>query len=89
MLVYVGELTPVLAEAARVLEPGGLLAATLERGEDGIELHASLRYRHGVDYVRAAAATAGLSLAYLTDDSARRDAGVPVPGLVMVLEKPI
>jgi predicted TPR repeat methyltransferase len=87
-LVYVGELTPVLAEAARVLEPGGLLAATLERGEDGIELHASLRYRHGVDYLRASAAAAGLAVAYLIDASARRDAGTPVPGLVVVLEKP-
>jgi predicted TPR repeat methyltransferase len=87
-LVYVGELKPVLIEAARVLEPGGLFVATLERGEDGIELDIKLRYRHGAAYVRATAEAAGLAVVSLAEASSRRDGGEPVPGLVAVLEKP-
>lgn len=87
-LVYVGELGPVLVEAARVLQPGGIFIATLERGEDGIELDVKLRYRHGADYVRATATAAGLTVASITEASSRRDGGEPVPGLLVVLEKP-
>ncbi|CUU43504.1 class I SAM-dependent DNA methyltransferase [Blastochloris viridis] len=87
-MVYVGELGPVLAQVARVLEPGGLFAATLERCEAGVELHLSLRYRHGADYLRERADAAGLEIAYLAEASARQDGGVPVPGLVAVLAKP-
>lgn len=86
-LVYVGELGPVFAAAARVLAPGGLFAATLEAGTEGIELHASLRYRHGPDHVRSRAAAAGLDVAALEFASARNDAGAPVPGFVAVLAK--
>ena len=87
-LVYVGELGPVFAQAARVLAPGGLFAATVERTETGIELHASLRYRHGADHVRGRAAAAGLEVLRLAAASARTDAGAPVPGWLAVLARP-
>jgi predicted TPR repeat methyltransferase len=62
-MVYVAELAPVLAEAARVLAPGGLLAFTAEtHGGEGVVIGQGLRYAHGATYVRAAVVTAGLKL---------------------------
>src|SRR5205823_12219688 len=44
-MVYVAELAPVLAEAARVLAPGGLLAFTTETHDgDGVVIGQGLRY---------------------------------------------
>ena len=47
-MVYVSDLAPVLAEAARVLAVGGLLAFTAEtHGGEGVILGHGLRYAHG------------------------------------------
>ena len=54
-MVYVAELAPVLAEAARVLASGGLLAFTAETHDgEGVVIGQGLRYAHGAAYVRAA-----------------------------------
>ena len=54
-MVYVAELAPVLAEAARVLAPGGLLAFTTETHDgEGVVIGQGLRYAHAAAYVRAA-----------------------------------
>ena len=66
VLVYFGDLAPVLREAERVLAPGGLLAFTAEtHAGDGVVLGAGLRYAHGAPYVRAAIEAAGLTLSQL------------------------
>jgi predicted TPR repeat methyltransferase len=87
-MVYVAELAPVLAQAARVLSAGGLLAFTTEThdGEDVI-LGEGLRYAHSADCVRASVEAAGLTLAHLDDLSARNEDNVPAPGLVVVATK--
>jgi predicted TPR repeat methyltransferase len=87
-MVYVAELAPVLAEAARVLAPGGLLAFTTEThdGED-VVVGQGLRYAHAAAYVRAAVESAGLKLPLLEDRSARNEDNAPVPGLVAVAAK--
>jgi predicted TPR repeat methyltransferase len=87
-MVYLSDLAPVLAEAKRVLAAGGLLAFTVEThaGEDVI-IGEGLRYAHGVNYVRAAIAASGLTLAHLEDLSARNENNMPVPGLVAVAVK--
>jgi predicted TPR repeat methyltransferase len=71
-----------------VLAAGGLLAFTVEThaGEDVI-IGEGLRYAHGVNYVRAAIAASGLTLAHLEDLSARNENNMPVPGLVAVAVK--
>jgi predicted TPR repeat methyltransferase len=86
--VYVSDLAPLLRQAARVLAPGGLLAFTTEthKGEDVI-LGEGLRYAHSAAYVRAAIASAGLTLSRLDDLSARNEDNEPVPGLVVVAAK--
>jgi predicted TPR repeat methyltransferase len=87
-MVYVAELAPVLAEAARVLAPGGLLAFTTEtHGGEGVVIGHGLRYAHGATYVRAAVESAGLKLSLLEDRSARNEDHAPVPGLVAVAAK--
>src|SRR3954451_7088190 len=87
-MVYVADLAPVLAEAARVLAPGGLLAFTLEtHGGEGVVIGQGLRYAHGVTHVRAAVESAGLKLPLLEDRSARNEDNAPVPGLVAVAAK--
>jgi predicted TPR repeat methyltransferase len=87
-MVYVAELAPMLAEAARVLAPGGLLAFTTEtHGGEGVVIGQGLRYAHGVTHVRAAVESAGLKLPLLEDRSARNEDNAPVPGLVAVAAK--
>jgi predicted TPR repeat methyltransferase len=87
-MVYVADLAPVLAEAARVLVPGGLLAFTTETHDgEGVVIGAGLRYAHAAAYVRAEVEAAGLSLSLLEDRSARNEDNAPVPGLVAVAAK--
>ncbi|MCS3445726.1 putative TPR repeat methyltransferase [Bradyrhizobium elkanii] len=88
-MVYVADLAPVLAEASRVLVPGGVLAFTTEThdGEDVI-IGEGLRYAHSAAYVRGSVAAAGLTLALLDDLSARNEDNIPAPGLVAVAVKP-
>jgi predicted TPR repeat methyltransferase len=82
---YLSWLPGAVAAAARVLAPGGLFAFTVEThpGDDVI-LGEKLRYAHGAAHVQAAVAGAGLALVSLTEASTRSEAGLPVPGLVVV-----
>ena len=87
-MVYVADLVPVLAEAARVLAPGGLLAFTTETHDgEGVILGKGLRYAHSADHVRMSIEAAGLNLSLLEDRSARNEDNMPVPGLVAVATK--
>ena len=87
-MVYVADLFPVLKQASRVLASGGLVAFTLERHDgDGFIMGEGRRYAHGASYVRASIEAAGLVVLQFERHSARCEAGVPVPGLVIVAEK--
>jgi predicted TPR repeat methyltransferase len=82
---YVSDLAPVVAAAARVLAPNGLLAFTAETHEgDGAVLQQTLRYAHGAAHVREAVADAGLRLVQLEPVSTRTENGNPVAGVVVV-----
>ena len=54
---------------------------------DGVELGDKLRYRHGAAHVRAALAAGALQLLELAPVATRIEAGVTVPGLVVVAER--
>jgi len=87
VLVYIGDLDPLLGAAARKLSPGGLFAFTVQgRAGEGFALGEDARYAHSEAYLRATASAAGLRIALLEPVSTRMDRGVPVPGLVLVLE---
>jgi predicted TPR repeat methyltransferase len=85
VFAYSGDLAPVTGAAANVLAPAGLLAFTVEtHAGEGVVLGDKLRFAHGAAHVRAAVAAAGLALVELTEASTRSEAGVPVPGLLVV-----
>ncbi len=87
-LVYLSDLAPLFGEACRVLEQGGLFAFTVETHDgDGAVLGEKLRYAHGTDYVHAALREAGLHEVSFAQVSTRREAGKPVPGLLVVAEQ--
>lgn len=88
VLIYVADLSPVFAGAARVLRPGGLLAFTVEAHDgEGLMLHASLRYAHGRDLIEAGLAAAGLALLALERVVLRTEAASPVAGWAVVAAK--
>lgn len=87
-LVYVADLVPVCVEVARVLELGGLFAFTLETYDgDGVVLGDKLRYQHGVGHVRAALAAARLLPIEMISASTRTESGIPVPGLLAIVQR--
>jgi predicted TPR repeat methyltransferase len=87
-MCYVGDIAPVLAQARRVLAPGGVFAFTLEthRGE-GVVLGQGLRYAHSAEYVRGQMIAAGLTVSHLEQASPRNEDNEPVQGLVVVAGK--
>jgi predicted TPR repeat methyltransferase len=88
VFAYLAWLPPVVAVAARALAPGGLIGFTTEtHAGDDVILGDKLRYAHGAAHVRAAVSGAGLALRALAPASSRSEAGVPVPGLVVVAER--
>ncbi len=87
-MVYLGDLAPLFSQASRVLAPRGLLAFTVEAHDgDGFILGGGLRYAHGENYLRGAMAAAALTVCDLSRVTTRTDAGVPVPGFVVVAGK--
>jgi len=91
VLVYIGDLTAVFAAASRALVPGGRFAATVERLADettgeAFVLGATRRYAHAERYVRDTAVAAGFTIRLMEPCSPRREKGVPVPGLLFVVE---
>lgn len=85
VFVYFHELMQMPPAVSRVLEPGGLVAFSLEtHAGEGVILRETLRYAHGAAHVRTALAAAGLTLVSLDSASTRTEKGTPVPGLVVV-----
>jgi predicted TPR repeat methyltransferase len=88
VLVYLGDLAPLLAGVARTLRPGGLFLATAQTGpEAGWSLGQDLRYAHSPAYLEAVAGASSLRVVHLTHEWARREHGKGVPGLVLGLAK--
>ncbi|CAO3406704.1 tetratricopeptide repeat protein [Azospirillum largimobile] len=91
VLVYIGDLVPVFAAAALALPPAGRFAATVERlpAESGEEfaLGATRRYAHAKAYVRRTAEEAGFTVRLMEPCAPRREKGVPVAGLLFVVER--
>ncbi|WP_027171185.1 methyltransferase domain-containing protein [Methylobacterium sp. 10] len=88
VFIYVGGLTRVMTEAARILRPSGLVAFTVQwHPEGGLVLGMDARYAHGDRYLRQVADEAGFDLASLDPAAIRRERGIDVPGRVVVLRK--
>lgn len=88
VFIYVGDLDPVMAQAARILRPSGLVAFTVQRDPDGgLVLGGDARYAHGDAYLRRVADEAGLEIAAFDHAVIRRESGMDVAGRVVVLRK--
>ena len=85
VFVYINDIAPLIAGAARVLAPDGLLAFTVETHDgSGVRLLPTLRYAHSEDYVRGALGAAGLMSAHIAMAAVRSEKGVPVDSLVVI-----
>lgn len=82
---YIGDLTPLLSACAKVVAADGLMAFTVERGQDGWSLGGTRRFVHAPEHVRQAAAVAGWRVASLAESVLRTEGGTPVVGLAVVL----
>jgi predicted TPR repeat methyltransferase len=94
VLIYTGDLAPVMAAAAARLGPGGLLAFTVEiAGAAGVPeagdwtIGPSLRFRHSASYLQRVIAAAGLSVIRMETVTLRKDAGADVSGYLVIALK--
>ena len=86
VLIYLGDLAPVAQAVRAALRAGGHFAFTVERGEgEGYELRSTGRFAHADPYLRRIAASHGFAITLLEPTVTRREAGVPVPGLLCLL----
>jgi len=89
VLVYVGDLAPVLSAAAAALRPGGLFAFSVEEHSGaGFTLLPTRRYAHSAEYVNSEAARVGLEVIHLHGAIARTENGRDVPALIIILRRP-
>lgn len=88
VFIYVSELSPIFAQARRLLKPGGMFAFSLEisRGED-VELQSNGHYRHDAGYIARLAAQYGFALTQAADGPLRKEAGEDVIGRYVYLAK--
>jgi predicted TPR repeat methyltransferase len=90
VLVYFGDLAPVLANLAAILRPGGWLILTLERTESpsGWLLHPSGRHKHDPDYLKSALQAAGFTAPKTRiDDNIRYELGQPVAAFAVAAQR--
>lgn len=89
VLVYVGEIAPVLNGLDRVLKENAVFIATFEEGRDieSWELFSAGRYRHAQDYIRRVASSYGFEVTVMSEVTLREEYSVPVPSLVVTFEK--
>lgn len=94
VMPYLGDLRPVLALVAARLTPGGRFLFSVEllaneRGDaPAWHLGRMGRYAHGASYIAAAAEAAGLAQVSVRQETVRLEAGEPVVGLLVTLERP-
>jgi predicted TPR repeat methyltransferase len=89
VLVYIGDLAPVMRAATLGLRPGGLFCATVEQcAGNGFALGSSRRYAHSAAYIRSVATEAGLDLIVLEEAVPRWEKGHPVPGFAFAVRWP-
>ena len=85
VLPYVGDLAPIMTQAASLLYAGALFGFTVEtHAGEGIALGEKLRYAHSEANVREAVVAAGLVLHALEHASTRDEGRAPVPSLVAI-----
>jgi predicted TPR repeat methyltransferase len=86
VFVYIGDVAPVFAAAARALRSAGLFLFTAELAEgDGYALTLVGRYAHSAAYLRAAASGTGLAMLSLEEEELRTERAKPVRAMICAL----
>jgi predicted TPR repeat methyltransferase len=85
VLIYFGDLAPVMRGVARHLRQAGRFVFTTEdAGTERIKLHQGLRYAHSAGYLREVLATAGLACVRMEPTATRREDERPVAGWIVM-----
>lgn len=88
VFVYLGDLRPVFAQSARVLERGGLFAFSVQKLEAGdFVVGEDMRYAHSRGYLLRLAKDASLEPVLIEEASTRKDRGAAIPGLIAIFAK--
>lgn len=88
VVIYIGDLSGLFAQAAASLAPGGLLALTTEHtGDEGWRLLPSGRYAHSAAAIAALAEAHGLAVLRAEVAPIRQERGVWLDGGLYVLGK--
>lgn len=90
VLIYVGDLKPVIGNAHRILLPGGRLVFSCESGAKGVgdyTLQPTLRFTHQRGYVERLLKEAGFEEVRIEDQTLRYEADQPVQGFLVVARK--
>jgi predicted TPR repeat methyltransferase len=89
VFIYVGWLEEVFAQCARLLKPAGLLAFSVEQPPQDVpvQLLPSLRYAHGLGYLKGLAQTYGFSWQHEEQAVLRNELGKPIVGRYITLRK--
>jgi len=88
VFIYLGSLAPTFGAVARVLEPGGMFAFTVEEGhaDAGYDLLPTLRYTHSEAYLRGLAQAHALRVASCERAPLREGHGEAIAGLTLHLQ---
>jgi predicted TPR repeat methyltransferase len=88
VLVYFGDLAPLMGQVSAHLQRDGWFACSVEtHAGAGVVLQASNRYAHAPDYMAQVAAAAGLRVHAAQPAILRHDRGAPVDGAILLLQK--
>lgn len=94
VLIYFGNLKPVLTPLVKRLKPGGWLLLTVEDGGNlpvpGFELGPSGRHKHSASHVNDALSKAGLGrIKFEMRETLRHEFGIAIPGLAVAGQRPM
>lgn len=88
VLVYVGDLGPLLGALSAVMAPGGLVLLSTERADgEGYLLRETGRFAHSRAHVEGAAVAAGFGVLRCASAAIRCDGGRWVEGDLFVLAR--
>lgn len=88
VVMYFGEIAPLLDAVRAVLRPGGRFGFTVEAHDSpGHRLYSTGRYKHERGWVEAEVARAGLAVTAVEPTTIRMEGGVPVAGWLFVTER--
>ena len=89
VIIYVGDLSPLLGESFKCIANDGLLGFTIEsyEGKNGLKLQKSGRFGHSKSYITKVAKDKGFEVLSWEDCTLRQQGGKDVKGASVILRK--